>query len=100
VLSGSVEARVESRDGFDWVPVGPGETFYAPGNARHGFRNRGREPAVMIITTGEGIARFFREVGRPVGSHRGSSSPKKPEAIDHFVEVAERYGHWLAPPPD
>jgi quercetin dioxygenase-like cupin family protein len=102
-ISGRIEGLTEGPDGFRWIPIGPGDVFHIPGNARHAWRNRSDGPAVNMICTTERIARFFREVGTAVepGRAAGGSSapaPPAPEAIAHFVAVAERYGHWLGTP--
>jgi hypothetical protein len=59
-----------------------------PRDRKHGFRNRREEPAVMIVVSTTRIGLFFREVA-------GAPSP---EAIEHFLRTAERYGYWNATP--
>ena len=49
-VSGLVEGLVCEGNDFKWVRINPGDIFHVPGNARHGFRNPGRQPAVMMIT--------------------------------------------------
>jgi quercetin dioxygenase-like cupin family protein len=82
--SGAVEGLV---DGGRWVPVGPGDVFHVPGDARHAWRNHGREPAVMTLISTNRIGRFFREIAAPVD-----------DPVAHFLSTAQRYGYWNATP--
>jgi quercetin dioxygenase-like cupin family protein len=95
MVSGEVEALTEADGGFTWVRVRPGDIFHVPGGAKHAFRNEARAPAVMIIASTCRIGRFFREVATPAAVRPG---PPSPEAIRHFLEVAEKYGYWNAGP--
>jgi quercetin dioxygenase-like cupin family protein len=94
-VSGEVEALVEAEGGFDWVRVRAGDVFYAPGGAKHAFRNQGQEPAVMILVSTCRIGRFFREISVPAASAAGAPSG---ETIRHFLKTFERYGYWNATP--
>ncbi len=62
---------------------------------RSAGRNRSVEPAVAIIVTTARIGRFFRELDKPVGT---TAWPPTPEAIQQFLDTAERYGYWNATP--
>jgi hypothetical protein len=62
-LSGCLEGLSETRDGFRWLPIAPGEVFHVPGEAKHAFRNRSEAAAVGIVVTTPRLGRFFREVG-------------------------------------
>jgi quercetin dioxygenase-like cupin family protein len=102
-ISGRIEGLTERADGFRWIPIGPGDIFHIPGDARHAWRNRSDEPAVNMIVTTERIARLFREIGaaaEPGRATGGSSTtaPPAPETIARFVAAAERYGHWIGTP--
>jgi quercetin dioxygenase-like cupin family protein len=79
-LAGEVEAF---RDG-EWFRIAAGDVFDIPGGARHGFRNPGAEPSVMIVVSTAKIARFFQEVA--------GGTPER------FLATAERYGYWNATP--
>jgi quercetin dioxygenase-like cupin family protein len=79
-LGGQVEAFLD----WEWIQVAPGDVLHIPGGARHGFRNREDESAVMIVISTPTIARFFREVA--------GATP------EHFLAVSERYGYWNATP--
>ena len=59
-----VSGLVCDENDFKWVTINPGDIFHVPGNARHGFRNPGRQPAVMMIVSTSKIGRFFQEVAR------------------------------------
>ena len=95
MLSGELEGLAMSPEGFAWIPVGPGDIFHVPGNAKHAWRNPSPEPAVTIIVSTTRIGRFFRELGTPVGTTAG---PPSDDAIQRFLEAAERYGYWNATP--
>jgi mannose-6-phosphate isomerase-like protein (cupin superfamily) len=96
--SGEVEGLVASDDGAEWVRIGPGEVFHVPGDARHAWRNRSREPAVMFVVTTNRLCRFLRENGTPVASRSAPAGPPSAEAIERFLATAERYGYWNATP--
>jgi uncharacterized RmlC-like cupin family protein len=94
-VSGEVEALVEAEDGFDWVRVRAGDVFYAPGGAKHAFRNQGQELAVMIVASTCRMDRFFREISVPAAS---AAEVPSGEMIRHFLQTSERYGYWNATP--
>jgi hypothetical protein len=48
----------------------------------------------MIVISTTRIGRFFREVGAP----DTEGGPPSAEAIEHFLQTAERYGYWNATP--
>jgi quercetin dioxygenase-like cupin family protein len=96
MVSGEVEALVEAESGFDWVRIRVGDVFHAPGGAKHAFRNQRQEPAEMMLVSTCRMGRFFQEIGRPVGP--GIPPSLSEEAIRHFLETADRYGYWNAPP--
>jgi quercetin dioxygenase-like cupin family protein len=83
--SGRVEGLAVSAEGFEWIPVGPGDVFHVPGDAKHAWRNPSREPAEMIIVTTAKLGRFLGEVASAGGPER-------------FLATAERYGYWNATP--
>jgi quercetin dioxygenase-like cupin family protein len=97
-IAGELEGLVESADGFNWVRIGPGDVFHVPGGAKHAFRNPSREPAVQIVVTTARLGRFFREIGTPVAPGSPTGGPPPAEAIQRFLETAERYGYWNATP--
>jgi quercetin dioxygenase-like cupin family protein len=97
VLSGGVEVLTEEGGKAHWITAGPGDFIEVPSEAKHGFRNRSKDPAVQLITTTSRLGRFFQEVGRSLT--RGEKvSPPSPNEIQCFLKTAERYGYWLATP--
>jgi quercetin dioxygenase-like cupin family protein len=97
MISGKVEGLVYSGENFNWIPINPGDVFHVPGGARHGWRNKGRDQAVMILITTSRLGRFLKEVGRPAVPGE-PSPPPSPEEIQRFLKTSERYGYWNATP--
>jgi len=99
-LSGHLRGVMFHGDAFEWIDVRPGVIFHVPGDATHGFRNDGTEPAVVIIASTTTIGRFFREVGRPVGSGSPAAAavPPSSEWVQRFLAISARYGYWNASP--
>jgi uncharacterized RmlC-like cupin family protein len=98
VLSGRLEGLATAREGVTWIPVGPGDIFHVPGNAKHAWRNPSREPAVTIIASTAKMGRFFRELGIPIGPANTTARPPSDATFQRFLETAERYGYWNATP--
>lgn len=97
-VSGEVEGLSVSERGHTWIRIRPGDVFHVPSGARHGFRNSGRAPAVMIAVSTSKLGRFFQEVGTLMRHGAPPPGPPTPEAIQHFLEVSARYGYWNASP--
>jgi quercetin dioxygenase-like cupin family protein len=97
VLSGDVEVLTEEGGKAHWITAGPGDFIEVPSEAKHGFRNRSKNPVVQLITTTSRLGRFFQEVGRSKTQCERVSSPSSNE-IERFMKTAERYGYWLATP--
>jgi quercetin dioxygenase-like cupin family protein len=93
-LDGGIEGLVDVADGGTWRSLDPGDVLHVPPDARHAWRNRAGRPGATLLVTRERIARFFREIGAPVGPGR----PPSREAIERFLAVADRYGYWNATP--
>ncbi|ORW31136.1 cupin [Mycobacterium paraense] len=93
ILAGSHQVLVEGGGGLEWRDARSGDYVRVPGDVQHAHRNVAAEPAVDLIITTARMGRFFREVGRPVGS-----PPPTPQEVARFVEVAGRYGYRLATP--
>jgi quercetin dioxygenase-like cupin family protein len=98
-IAGEVEGLVDTGDRMRWVAIGPQGVFHVPGGAKHAWRNRSDQPAVMNLVSTNRIACFFREVGTPVAP-RGSTAgvPPSEAVVEHFLETAARYGYWNATP--
>jgi mannose-6-phosphate isomerase-like protein (cupin superfamily) len=98
MVAGEVEGIVESGGDFKSIAVQPGQVFHVPGGAKHAWRNHAATPAVMTIVSTNRMARFFSEVGSPVGLARPQDARQLPARIQHFMETADRYGYWNATP--
>lgn len=98
LISGAVLALSEREGGFDWLSVRPGDFLHVPAGAKHAFRNTSKDPAVALITTTPGLARFLQEVGRP--TEGGGQSPPAAEDMQRLAAAAAKYGHWLGSPED
>jgi mannose-6-phosphate isomerase-like protein (cupin superfamily) len=96
VMSGRLDGLRISDRGYEWVPIGAGDIFHIPGDARHAWRNPCQEPAVTIIVSTVKIARFFGEVGSPVDPTGASAWPPPAPAAERLLATAERYGYWNA----
>ena len=97
MLSGDLEVFTEEGGKARWITAGPGDFIEVPSEAKHGFRNRSKDPAVQLMTTTSRLGRFFQEVGRSITQGERVSSPS-PNEIQRFLKTAERYGYWLATP--
>jgi len=97
VHSGRVDVFSDEGGKPHWITAGPGELIEVPDNAKHAFRNASSDPIVQLITTTSKLGRFFQEVGRPVIRGKSISRPS-PDEIQRFVQIADRYGYWLATP--
>lgn len=97
VLSGELEGLSHSGDAHTWIAMKAGDVFHVPRDAKHAFRNLGREPAVMFIVSTSKIGRFFQEVGVPVREGLPSLPPSTAE-IQRFLDTAAKYGYWNATP--
>ena len=97
LLSGRLETLDQRKDGFEWINMNAGDFHHVPQDVKHAWRNQSNQPAVTIIVTTPRLGRFFQEIGRPVTTD-AFPQPPSPADIQHFVEVAARYDHWLASP--
>jgi quercetin dioxygenase-like cupin family protein len=93
ILAGSHQVLLENGGRLDWRDARAGDYVRVPGDVPHAHRNISHEPAVDLIITTARMGRFFREVGRPVGS-----PPPTAQEVARFVETAGRYGYRLATP--
>ena len=90
-----LEGIVEGYLGGSWHRLCAGETLDVPPNEIHAWRNVSDRQVRMLIVTTSKMARFFDEIGRPVSR---TPAPLSPDALGHLLEVAKRYGYWLATP--
>lgn len=98
LMAGAIEALTVMSGSFNWIRLALGDVFHVPGCAKHAFRNRSDQPAVMIITTTSRLGRFFREIGTPVSPETPSCWPPQAESVKLLQERAQTCGHWLATP--
>ncbi len=96
ILSGSVEAMVQSNNNRKWVTIGEGDFVHIPANVRHAWRNNSDQPVDGVIVTTPRLGKFFQEIGRPVIA--GEHIEPTPGQLQNFMKVAARYNHWLASP--
>ena len=93
VLDGEVEyARASASDAMEWLPAGTGDCGHIPGNAWHGWRNRGTRPARILVTGPARLGHFFAEAGVAFAGE-GYPGPPTPEDIRRVSAVMARYGH-------
>ena len=95
-ISGDVEGLAEFAGGLRWLRLRPGDVFHVPGGAKHAFRNRSAETAVMLIGSTPRMGRFFQEVGTPLTPGAQPPGPLASERVRRFLATAERYGYWNA----
>jgi quercetin dioxygenase-like cupin family protein len=99
MISGSVEGLVYPRSDAEhtWVRLEPGDIFHVPGHAKHAWRNRASEPAVMLLISTSKIGRFFKELGTPARAG-GPHPPPSSQDVRRLQQASERYGYWNATP--
>lgn len=91
ILAGGHQVLVEGEGGLEWHDAHAGDYIRVAGNVPHAHRNISGEPAVDLIITTALMGRFFREVGRPVGS-----PPPTAREVARFGEIASRFNYRLA----
>lgn len=75
-LSGQLRGLTCHGEQFEWIEIRPGAIFHVPRGAKHAFRTRAGEEAVMIVASTTKIGRFFRELGAPVAhAHAAGRAP-------------------------
>jgi quercetin dioxygenase-like cupin family protein len=84
VLSGDVEALVQTTCGLEWRELGAGDFIHIPAGVKHAWRNRSIEPMSAVITCTAKLGRALQEMGQLANTLR----PKLPSPA----------GHWLGRP--
>jgi quercetin dioxygenase-like cupin family protein len=92
VIEGEIEGLWEDR----WITLGAGDVFDAPGGLKHAWRNASGASVQLLFVTQMRLARFFRDIGRPMADHRAPT----PADIRRLADVAHAYGYWLGSPAD
>ena len=72
--------------------------FDLPGGPRHAWRNVSDIPASMLFVVPMRLARFFRELARPLATVKPGAPT--PEEIQRFLELTHAYGYWVGSPED
>jgi quercetin dioxygenase-like cupin family protein len=93
-----LEGEVEFLLGEDTIPAGAGSYVHAPRGALHTFKNVGTSPSrVLFVLSPGGFEKFFLEAGKP--ATEGSSPPEGEPDVRRIVEIGQKYGMEIPPPP-
>jgi len=94
-----LEGEVEFVAGDRTIAAGAGAAVYNPRGTLHTFRNVGTSPSrVLALLSPGGFEKFFLEAGEPV--RKGSSAPEGEPDIGRIVQVGQKYGLEIPPPPE
>ncbi len=94
VLEGEFEILV----GEETIPAGAGSCVHVPIGTLHTFKNVGTSPGRLLgIVAPGGLEKFFLEVGKP--ATEGSSAPEGEPDVGKIVEIGQKYGLEIPPPP-
>ena len=94
ILSGSVKVWTEDNG---WSLLKKGDFVHIPGNTKHAWKNDSEDPSDGLIITTPRLGEFFREIGTRVEPGDPISPPTDDE-LQHFIDTAARYKHWLGSP--
>jgi quercetin dioxygenase-like cupin family protein len=89
IVTGEPQALKEDH----WQTFGAGDVFDVAGGAKHAFRNVSAKVVSVLIVTTMAMARFFRQVGRPIANI--PLGPPSSEALRRFAQASFAEGHWL-----
>ena len=93
-----LEGEVEFLLGEDTIVAGAGSCAYAPRGTLHTFKKVGTSPSrVLFVLNPGGFEKFFLEAGEP--APEGSSPPEGEPDVGRIVEIGQRYGLEIPPPP-
>ena len=93
-----LEGEVEFLLGEVTSPAGVGTCVHIPKGTLHTFKSVGTSPSrVLAVITPGGFEGFFLEAGEPATG--GSSGPEGPPDVGRIVEIGQRYGLEIPPPP-
>ena len=94
VLEGEFEILV----GEETIPAGAGSCVHVPSGTLHTFKNVGTSPGRLLgLVAPGGLEKFFLEVGEP--ATEGSSAPEGPPDVGRILEIGQKYGIEIPPPP-
>lgn len=95
VLEGEVEVLVGDRT---TRAIAGSLAYYVTRGTLHTFKNIGTSPSrVLAIFSPGGFERFFLEAGEPASE--GSSPPEGEPDVGRIVEIGQKYGLEIPPPP-
>jgi quercetin dioxygenase-like cupin family protein len=93
-----LEGEVEFLLGEDNITAGAGSCVHVPRGALHTFKNVGTSPSrVLVVFSPGGFEKFFLEAGEPASE--GSSPPQGEPDVGRIVEIGQKYGFEIPPPP-
>jgi mannose-6-phosphate isomerase-like protein (cupin superfamily) len=93
-----VEGEVEFLVGDRTTRVTAGSLAYVPKGTLHTFKNVGTSPSrVLAIISPGGFEKFFLEAGER--ATEGSSPPEGEPDVGRIVEIGQKYGLEIPPPP-
>jgi quercetin dioxygenase-like cupin family protein len=92
------EGEVEVLLGGGTTRASAGSLAYVPKGMLHTFKNIGTSLSrvVAFISPG-GFEKFFLEAGEP--ATEGSSAPEGEPEVERIVEIGQKYGLEIPPPP-
>ena len=94
-----LEGEVEFVLGEDTIPASAGSCVYAPRGTLHTFKNVGTSSSrVLVVLSPGGFEKFFLEAGEP--ATEGSSPPEGEPDVGRIVEIGQKYGLEIPPPPE
>src|SRR3989337_1182257 len=94
VVEGEVEMLLDDRT----TRASAGSLAYVPKGTLHTFKNVGTSASgVAAILSPGGFEKFFLEAGEP--ATEGSSPPEGEPDVGRLVEIGQRYGLEIPPPP-
>jgi quercetin dioxygenase-like cupin family protein len=93
-----LEGEVEFLAGEQSIPASAGATVYIPRGTLHTFRNVGTAPSrILALISPGGFEKFFLEAGEP--AREGSAPPEGEPDVGRIVEIGQKYGLEIPPPP-
>ena len=93
-----LEGQVEFLLGEDTITASAGSCVHAPRGALHTFKNVGTSPSRILASLSPGgFEKFFLEAGEP--APEGSSPPEGEPDVGRIVEIGQKYGLEIPPPP-
>ncbi len=94
VLEGEVEFLLSDAN----VRASAGSCVHAPKGVLHTFKNVGTSPSrILGVFSPGGFEKFFLEAGKE--APEGSSPPEGEPDVERIVEIGQKYGLEIPPPP-